>query len=120
MHGDGRVNVAHRAIEAERPGASDEHLLPVGEGNGARDLLYGRARDSSDEHRLLAHQDAKGGATAIHAAGGVPMSDVSYQEDASRMNRERWFIKGIDHDCNFQCQLSLNCAKITPFEMALT
>ncbi len=31
MHGDGRVNVAHRAIEAERSGASDEDLAPVGE-----------------------------------------------------------------------------------------
>ncbi len=120
MHGDGRVNVAHRAIEAERPGASDEDLVPVGERNRARDLLYGRARDSSDEHRLLAHQDARGGATAMHAAGGVPTNDVSYQEDASTMNRERRSVKGIDHNYNFQCQSSPTCAKITPFEMALT
>ena len=103
MHGDRRVNVPHRAVEPERAGASDEDLAPIGDRNRARDLLYGRARDSSDEHRLLAHQDAKGDATAMHAAGGVPMNDVSYHEDASTMNRERASVKGIDHSCNFQC-----------------
>jgi hypothetical protein len=77
-------------------------MAPVGERNGARDLLYGRAWDSSDEHRLLAHQDARGGAIAIHAAGGVPMNDVSYQEDACTMDRKRASVKDIDHNCNFQ------------------
>ena len=114
------MHVAHCAVEPERSGASYKHLLPICEGHRARDLLDSRARNSSDEHRLLAHQDAKGGATPIHAAGGVPMNDVSYQEDASTMDRERMSVKGIDHNCNFQCQSSPNCAKITPFEMALT
>ncbi len=52
MHGHCRVDVPHRAVEAKRPGASDEDLAPVGEGDRARDLLYSRARDSSDEHGL--------------------------------------------------------------------
>jgi len=78
-------------------------MAPVGERNRARDLLDSRARYSSDEHRLLAHRDARGGATAIRAAGGVPMNDVSYQEDASTMDRKRESVKDIDHNCNFQC-----------------
>jgi hypothetical protein len=31
------------------------------------------------------------------------MNDLSYQEEAGTMNRERVSVKGIDHDYNFQC-----------------
>ena len=53
MHADGRVNVLHRAVEAERSGAADEDLAPFREGNGARDLLDRLARHGSDEHAQL-------------------------------------------------------------------
>jgi hypothetical protein len=48
------------------------------------------------------------------------MNDVSYQEDACTMDCKCESVKGIDHDCNFQCQSSPNCAKIRSFEMAIT
>jgi hypothetical protein len=31
------------------------------------------------------------------------MDDVSYQEDDGMVNRARNTVKGVDHDCNFQC-----------------
>ena len=77
MHGDRRVDILHRAVEAERPEASDEDLAPVGERNRARDLLYSRARYSSDEHRLLVHRDAKASTVAPTAPDGVPTNVVS-------------------------------------------